>query len=276
MTRKHYLHLLPSLLCGAFSASALANAPAPAEKTFVDRLSGDITVDYSRNAYKSSSYNAQRSTGLNLRLNYTTDNNVTLTATGRTQYSYDKEIGWFPQDYWFSATKADIYKPTDWLNIGGDIRAALPLSELSDKTKLQTAVRGALIFGFDLSSWLEGLRFTYQPRALKNFHEYKTAGGRNLVEYDLSSYYELLYLYDKWFFLASATNNHSWTYKGNYNHPGLTHLEHIGYSITDKISIGAGHTNSISFFDPNQGPSPINHLLDYKHSTFYVLTTYKF
>ncbi|MCE2593500.1 hypothetical protein K6Y31_01550 [Motilimonas cestriensis] len=268
--------ILPAALCCVLSNNAFAQSSESTESSVFDRISGSIAVDYSRNAYDSDSYKARRSTGISYGLSYTTENDIALGVNGRTQYSYDQEIGWFPQDYWLSISKSNLYQPTEWLTIGGDIRAAIPVSEYSDKTKLNTAVRGAVTFAVDLSAWAEGLSFTFQPRLLKNFHQYKTAGGRNLVEYDAGAYYGLAYDYQDWTFSASAINNHTWTYKGNYNHPSISHQEYIGYQVTSKVSLGVGHTNSVSFFDPSRGPSPVSRLLDYKHSTFYALAVYSF
>lgn len=270
--------ILPAAVCCVFSANSFASTAdtSSQESNFLDRVSGTIAIDYSRNAYDSSSYKARRSTGISMGLRYTTDADISFGVNGRTQYSYDLEEGWFEQDIWLSAAKGNIFKPYEWLTIGGDVRAAIPVSEFSDKTKLNTALRGAVTFAFDLSSWVDGLRFTYQPRVMKNFHKYKTAGGQNLVEWDLSSYYELAYGYKDWSFIVGAINAHTWTYKGNYNHPSLTHQEYLGYQLTDSFSFGVGHTNSISFFDPSRGPAPVTRLLDYKNSTFYALAVYSF
>lgn len=277
MKWKFCSYLLPIMATYALAASASAQeSTQEADAQLVDHLFGGIAVDYSRNAYDDSSYRANRSAGMNLRLGYKSDDNYRIMVSGGGSHRFDGQEGWFTNDYWVSFAKPDIFKPTEWLTIGADGRFSVPISEYSRKTDLNTAIRGALNFSFNLSGLTEGLSFTFQPRLMTNFHEYKTAGSVNLTQFTFGSLYSLNYGYSKWSFGLTAINNHSWTYNGTYKSPDLTHIEHIGYQLSDSWSLGVGHTNSTNFFDPDRGPSPESQIFDTKSSTFYGTVIYAF
>ncbi|MCP4321573.1 MAG: hypothetical protein GY951_03705 [Psychromonas sp.] len=276
MKRKFSFYVLPVMASCVLSSTLYAQEESNENDQLVDHLFGGVSIDYSRNAFKDSSYKANRSAGMNLRLGYKNDNNLRMMLSGGASYRLDGEEGLFTNDYWFSVGKSDIFQPTSWLTIGADGRIALPISEFSRKTELNTAIRGAVSFNFNLENSLKGLRFTFQPRLKANFHEYKTAGNVNLTQYSASTLYALNYGYEKWSFGITAINTHNWTYKGTYKTPNLTHIEHIGYQISDNWNVGIGHTNSTNFFDPDRGPSPESQIFDVKSSTFYGTLIYSF
>ncbi len=245
----------------------------------LDHLYGGITLDYSRNAFEGGSHQVHESSGVGIRLGYKTDNNVRFSLSGGSTYEFKTPYegdGWYSKDLWLSVSKSDIFKPTSWLNIGADLRGMIPTSEYSDKVELNTALRGAVTFGFNLAGIADGLRFTFQPRLKKNFHEYTGNSGVNYTEYTLGTLYSLGYGISDWSISVTAINPHSWTYDGTYKNPSLTHIEEIGYQLTDSFSLSLGHTNSTSFFDADRGPSATSQLFDLKSSTFYGTVSYSF
>jgi hypothetical protein len=245
----------------------------------LDHLYGDITLDYSRNAFEGGSYQVDESSGVGILLGYKTDNNVRFSLSGGSTYEFKtpyEGAGWYSKDLWLSVSKSDIFKATDWLNIGGDFRGMIPTSEYSNKVDLNTAIRAAVTFSFNLASIADGLRFTFQPRLKKNFHEFTGNSGVNYTEYTLDTLYSLRYGASKWSLSVTAINPHSWTYDGTYKNPRLTHIEEIGYQLTNSFSLSLGHTNSTSFFDTDRGPSATSQLFDLKNSTFYGKVGYSF
>ncbi|MFA0070657.1 hypothetical protein AB4344_22965, partial [Vibrio breoganii] len=80
---------------------------------------------------------------------------------------------------------------------------------------------------------IEGLSLSNTLLLRKNFHEYKTAGGNQLIEYQLSSQFPLDYVFaEDFYFNIFVMPRQSWDYNGNTFDPTLLHGEEVGYQIT--------------------------------------------
>ncbi len=265
-------------------ASALMSAPLHAEETPTHDTSSEqvktwglsLGLDYSRNGYKDSHHLAERNLSAKASIIYNYSSDINFTANFSGYHSYDAFLGDYWEDVWLTANKKDLWNPTDYIAVSVGARVLIPVSELSKKTDLQSAVRGDAIFAFALDGILEGLNISDAVRLRKNFHKYTTVGTLPLEEYRLSNALSINYKPNKWFFNIMFDSSTSWSYRGTSYSPKLTHAEEIGYQFTDQFSSAIGMTNSATYYDPDRGPSPLSTLFDLKKPTYYITLNYNY
>ncbi|EGA68871.1 hypothetical protein VISI1226_11097 [Vibrio sinaloensis DSM 21326] len=243
--------------------------------------SGYVSADYSRNGYKDSASNANRSasaTGV-VRYSFTDKSRLQLVVSGYHQQDGDVygTQGQFWNDTSISYARNGLFKPTEGSSISGEVRMILPTSKASRRNDLKLGTRLKLHWSAPFDNWLDGLTLSNTLLLRKNFHEYKTAGGYQLIEYRLSNQFSIDYAFaDDFYFNMYVMPRQSWDYNGNTFDPNVMHGEEIGYQVTDDISLAVGMTNGISYYDPERGSSPINDLIDLKKTTYYALISYQF
>jgi len=231
---------------------------------------------YSKNGYKDSHYLAERSLFADASIIYNYNPDVFFTANFSGYHSYDGLRGDYWDDIWLTANKRNLWNPVDYLAMSVGSRILIPVSDISKKSDLQTAIRGNVKFSLTLDNLLNGLQISDEIRLRKNFHKYTTAGGVSLEEYRLSNVFTLGYSVKSLFFNINFDSSTSWSYRGTTYSPKLTHAEEIGYQFTDNFSSALGMTNSATYYDPDRGPSPLNTLFDLKSPTYYITLNYSY
>ncbi|UXI00916.1 hypothetical protein [Photobacterium sp. TY1-4] len=262
--------MVPALL----STGIYAQEPVQPLPPTTKQWGATFGMDYSRNAYDSNSYLADRNLTASATITYNLSQSTKFSALISGRHSYDGERGDYWDDIWLTATRSNLWSPTDTLSMSVGGRVLLPISDTASKTDLQTALRGDIQFSLTLDHLLPGLAFHDSVRLQKNFHRYTTAGDLPLEEYRLSNLFALEYTVDKWFFSTNFVSAESWSYRGTRHSPELTHAAEVGYQITDAFSAALGMTNSATYYDPDRGPNPLNDLFDLEKPTYYITLNY--
>ena len=243
--------------------------------------SGYVSADYSRNGYKDNTSNANRSASATGVIRYAFENKSRLQLVVSGYHQKDGDVygtqGQFWNDTSISYAKNGLFNPTEGSTISGEARIILPTSKTSRRNDLKLGTRFKLRWSAGFDEWLEGLTLSNTLLLRKNFHEYKTAGGYQLIEYRLSNQFSVDYAFaDDFYFNIYFMPRQSWDYEGNTFDPNMMHGEEIGYQVNEDISLSLGMTNGISYYDPERGSSPINDLIDLKKTTYYALISYQF
>ena len=275
-------YLLPAILL-ATPSLVLANDLQDEwqEKDVNNPWSGYLSADYSRNGYKDSASLANRSASATAVVRYavTDKSRLQLVVSGYHQEDGDTygTRGQFWNDSSVSWARNGLFTPTEDSSVSGEARLILPTSKASRRNDLKLGARLKLRWSAPFDNWMDGLTLSNTLLLRKNFHEYKTAGGNQLVEYRVSNQLSLDYSFaDDFYFSVYLMPRQSWDYHGNTFDPTLMHGEEIGYQLSKKISLAVGMTNGVSYFDPERGPDPLNDLVDLKKSTYYVTMNYQF
>ncbi|UTV27350.1 hypothetical protein [Photobacterium atrarenae] len=261
--------MVPALLSTGIYAQESTQPSPPGKK-----WGASIGIDYSRNAYDSNSYLAERNLAASATITYNLNDNTQFSALISGRHSFDGERGDYWDDFWLTATRRNLWTPTDNLSMSVGGRVLIPISDTSVKNDLQTAIRGDVKFTLVLDHWLSGLTVSDAIRLRKNFHQYTTAGGHPLEEYRFSNLLTVDYTKAKWFFSTNFVSAESWSYRGTRYSPKLTYAAEIGYQITTPFSAALGMTNSATYYDPDRGPSPLNDLFDLEKPTYYITLNY--
>ncbi|WP_087025184.1 hypothetical protein [Thaumasiovibrio subtropicus] len=282
MPKYNSLILLGAALMSA-SVIAAENESGQSEENKAEEVkvsspwSVGLSGSYSRNAYKDSAYNAKRTFSANVSVSRKFWNDYRFTVSGGGYRSLDGAIGWYETDIFGTVSKSNFVTLFDTIKSSASLRFSLPISELSRKDKLRTSVRGAIAFRYSPEEGLfENFTLGLTPRVTKNFHEYKTVGTRSLTEWNLSNLTSLSYSYGKWSARIDFLNSANYSYQGTRKPLSMTHTESISYQVTPKFGVSAGHTNSVTFFDREQGPDPVFEFFDERSSTFFISANYNF
>ncbi|MFA0480063.1 hypothetical protein AB4648_15065 [Vibrio splendidus] len=276
------LLMLPAFMLVAPSLALANNLQDEWEsKNNENPWSGYISADYSRNGYEDSASLANRSasaTGV-VRYSFSDKSRLQVVASGYHLSDGDEygTRGQFWNDTSISWGRNGLFKPTDGSSLSGEVRVILPTSKWSRRNDLTLGTRLKVRWSAPFDNWIEGLSLSNTLLLRKNFHEYKTAGGNQLIEYQLSSQFSLDYVFaEDFYFNIFVMPRQSWNYNGSTFDPTLLHGEEVGYQITKSLSISAGLTNGISYYNPERGSNPLNDLVDLKKTTYYAVINYQF
>ena len=217
---------------GIHAEEQVQNAPSQHNK-----WGASIGIDYSRNGYEDSSYLADRNLSATATINYYLNSDTKFSTIVSGRHSYDGERGEFWSDIWLTATRYNLWNPTDTIAMSSGARVLIPVSKNSIKNDLNTAIRGDLKFSFSLDHVIEGLLISDSIRLRKNFHQYTTAGAHPLEEYRVSNLFSVEYIPNKWFFSTNLVSSKSWSYRGKSYSPELTHSAEIGYQFNKEFSL---------------------------------------
>lgn len=243
--------------------------------------SGYISVDYSRNGYRDSASLADRSTSATgvLRYSLSDQSRMQLVISGyddRDSGEYGRQ-GQFWNDTSISYSRNNMLKPTGNSSISGEARLILPTSKFSRRDDLNFGTRLKARWAFSMDDYLDGLTLSNTLYIQKNFHEYKTSGDNQLIEYRVSNQFTLDYSFkEDFYFNMFVMPRQAWNYHGRRLNPDILHGEEFGYQITKKIGLAIGMTNAVSYYDPEQGSNPINDLVDLQKGTYYISANYQF
>ncbi|MCG7496529.1 hypothetical protein MHO82_06620 [Vibrio sp. Of7-15] len=270
-----------NLICCAI-AFALVPAALHAEQVQDNKIEQEqpwqlsLGLDYSRNGHNNSHHLADRNLSANASIRYNLNSDTYFTAEVSGLHRYDGKQGDYWNDIWLTAKKKNVWNPTKNIDMSIGSRVLIPISDTSQKTDLNTAIRGDITFSLSLDDLLKNLQLSDSVRLQKNFHKYTTAGHQLLEEYRVSNVLSVDYYKNKWFFSINFVTSTSWDYRGTSHSPKLTHAEEIGYQFHDNFSAAVGMTNSATYYDPDRGPNPLNTLFDLKDPTYYITLNYNY
>lgn len=238
---------------------------------------GLLEADYTSNFYKRGSYHEARTIGLTGIVDYTFINDSKLSLNLAGFHSLDNPKGQYWRDGWLKYGHSELFDLNSWATLGMDGSIRLPMSEQSKKDDLHTSLRVATPLTIDLGLLLTSLEFTWQPRVMKNFHEYKTRGGQTLKEWTLENLLSLDYApWDKWSFNASLVLNSHWSYSGNRKKDDYIHSESLFYEFNESWSVGLMYSNTGIVYDLERGATGSVSLYDKQNATWSLLVDYSF
>ena len=241
------------------------------------RWGGLLEADYTSNFYERGSYHEARTAGLTGVVDYTFVNDSKLSLNLAGIHSLDNPKGQYWRDGWLKYGNSELFELSSWATLGMDGSIRLPMSEQSKKDDLHTSLRVATPLSIDLGALLTSLEFTWQPRLMKNFHEYKTRGGQTLKEWTLENLLSLDYApWDKWSFNVSMVLNSHWTYSGNRKKDDYIHSESVFYELNDSWSVGLMYSNTGIVYDLERGATGSVSLYDEQNATWSLLVDYSF
>jgi len=169
----------------ALAVSVLLSSPAWAddnkeeqeEKSAWSDFGGSLSLSYDTNIYDPDDHRSVRSLSWSGGLNYRFTNNITGYLSTGGYRAYENKTGDFATDSVIGASYSGLYEFGETGKIGASGQFTIPTSEASRKDELQTAFR--LATPVSMKPW--GVNVSITPRLRKNFHKYKTAGGRSLT-----------------------------------------------------------------------------------------------
>ena len=177
-----------SVCAGEGNITDSNNGKAQPEKNESDaycitcNIGGSISAGYSTNIYNKDDYRASRSFSWNGKLIYTLSENMGTYITSGGYRALDDAVGTYATDSTIGLSHSKLYEFGESGKIGASGQFIIPTSEASRNDKLQTAFRLAVPISFEY--W--GVNFNISPRLRKNFHKYKTYGGKSLTEWTYS------------------------------------------------------------------------------------------
>lgn len=173
-------------------------------------LSGSITAGYSSNLYDKDDHRSVRNITWDGSLSYKLSSNTRLYFSSGGYKALENETGTFATDSVLGASYSSLYRFGETGKVGVSGQFTIPTSETSENDKLNTAFR--LAVPVTVTAW--DVDFSLTPRLRKNFHEYKTQGGKSLTEWIYSFSVGASYSWEKLTIGASGLGANTQSYQG--------------------------------------------------------------
>lgn len=239
----------------------------------VCKLSGAVYLSYDTNIYDKDDYRAVRNFSWGGNLSYSLSSDIKAYFSAGGYRALEDEVGTYATDSVLGLKHSNLYRFGDTGNIGVAGQLTIPTSEDSRKDELQTALRLELPIYF--SFW--SVDFSISPRLRKNFHKYKTMGGRSLTEWS----YSLFSVAEKsWESLSlgitalggntisyQGTRRSSWKYEGAL---------YGSYKFDENWSFLLAASSTGFYHDAEQGTLGNINLLDQENASYIATVTYSF
>jgi hypothetical protein len=239
----------------------------------VCKLSGAVYLSYDTNIYDKDDYRAVRnfSWGGNLSYSLSSDIKAYLSAGG--YRALEDEVGTYATDSVLGLQYSNLYRfgATGKIGVAGQL--TIPTSEASRKDKLQTAVRLELPVSFSVLD----VDFSISPRLRKNFHEYKTMGGRSLTEWTYSLFSVAEKSWESFSLGVTALGGNTISYQGtrrsSWQYEGALYGS---YKFDDNWSLLLAASSTGFYQDAERGTLGDIDLLDQEKTSYIVTVTYSF
>lgn len=240
---------------------------------FVCKLSGSVYLSYDTNIYDKDDYRAVRnfSWGGNLSYSLSSDIKAYLSAGG--YRALEDEVGTYATDSVLGLQYSNLYRfgATGKIGVAGQL--TIPTSEASRKDKLQTAVRLELPVSFSVLD----VDFSISPRLRKNFHEYKTMGGRSLTEWTYSLFSVAEKSWESFSLGVTALGGNTISYQGtrrsSWQYEGALYGS---YKFDDNWSLLLAASSTGFYQDAERGTLGDIDLLDQEKTSYIATVTYSF
>lgn len=233
------------------------------------KWSGYVSTSYTRNVYDAESYHSYESYSFSGRVSYKESwGSLLLTVGGEQETLHGKESSYYNP---FFEYRTPSYKWTDSISFKGSAGIYLPGSRTSKKDNFEYASRLA---GYIFWSPLDELSFYVSPRLKFNSYQYKTAGGRVLIEKQFDVLMDAYWAITPEIYLElNGRIRHSKNYYGRTMDNTFTFLQELGWEFQPDWVAAIGHNNSGRFYDPEIGAAQGFEVYDKRSSTFYLSLT---
>lgn len=276
-----HLSLIVAAILSLGSASVLAeeigqdksdeNKVAAEESSGFSDIGGSLTAGYTTNTFND--YRRDRSLSWNLGLNTTYKKDYKLYASTGGYRSFDSNRGDFNTDTLVGLKYNSLLEFGEEGKVAVRGQFTIPTSEASRDDKLTTAFRLDLPVNFKLI----GLDWSISPRVKKNFHRYKTQGGRSLTEWVYQLYSSVGYAWDDFYISASLLGGNTVSYQGtrrnSFDYSGSLS---VSYDFTDEISASLSASNAGYYADTERGSLGDIDLFNEADSSYSFDVTYSF
>ena len=268
-----------SVCAGEGNITDSNNGKAQPEKNESDaycitcNIGGSISAGYSTNIYNKDDYRASRSFSWNGKLIYTLSENMGTYITSGGYRALDDAVGTYATDSTIGLSHSKLYEFGESGKIGASGQFTIPTSEASRNDKLQTAFRLAVPISFEY--W--GVNFNISPRLRKNFHKYKTYGGKSLTEWTYSLFTGASYNWEKLTLGVNALGGNTTSYQGTRR----SSVEYGGsiygaYGFNDNWSFTLSAETSGAYADAERGTLGDIDLFDSDKASYKVDITFSF
>ncbi|ANQ28232.1 hypothetical protein BA894_17450 [Vibrio natriegens] len=149
---------------------------------FVCKLSGSVYLSYDTNIYDKDDHRSVRNFSWGGDLSYSFSRDIKAYFSAGGYRALEDEVGTYATDSVLGLQHVNLYSCGDTGKVGIAGQFTIPTSEDSRNDELKTAFRLEVPISFSIWS----IDFSISPRVRKNFHEYKTMGGRSLTEWSYS------------------------------------------------------------------------------------------
>ncbi len=233
------------------------------------KWSGYLSASYTRNVYDAESYHAYESYSFSGRVSYKESwGSLLLTVGGEQETLHGKESSYYNP---FFEYRTPFYKLSSSISIKGSAGIYLPGSRIAKKDNFEYASR---LTGYIFWSPLDNLSFYVSPRYKYNSYQYKTAGGRVLIEKQFDVLMDAYWQITPSVYLElNGKIAHAKNYYGKTMDNKFTFLQELGWEFEPDWVAAIGHNNSGRFYDPEIGSAQGFEVYDKRSSTFYLSLT---
>jgi len=267
----------------ALIVSSLFASPLFAEETTEEnkeveveqpsKFGGSVSVAYDTNIYNKDDYRSVRNFSWSGTLTYRLNDNFNSYLSSGGYRALEDEVGTYATDSVIGLSYSNLFTfgETGKASLSGQF--TIPTSETSDNDELITALRVAM----PMSAKAFGVNFSLSPRLRKNFHEYKTAGGRSLTEWAYSLSAGASYSFTKLTLGISALGGNSISYQGT-RRESITYGGSLygAYQLTDHFNFSLTAATSGFYADAERGTLGSIDLFDADRASYIAQVTYSF
>ncbi|MDF2154043.1 hypothetical protein [Vibrio sp. CAU 1672] len=240
---------------------------------FVCNVGGSVYLSYDTNIYNKNDHRSVRNISWGGDLTYTLSPNTKAYFSAGGYRALEDEVGTYATDSVLGLKYSNLYRFGESGKIGATGQFTIPTSEASRNDELQTAFRFAVPVTF--SAW--NVDFSVAPRLRKNFHKYKTMGGRSLTEWTYSLLMAVEKSWDSFALGLSALGGNTISYQGtrrsSWNYDGTLYGT---YSLNDNWSLSLAASSSGFYQDAERGTLGDIDLLDQEKASYSATVTYSF
>ncbi|AXB33755.1 hypothetical protein DA096_09885 [Vibrio rotiferianus] len=239
----------------------------------VCNLSGSVYLSYDTNIYDKDDHRSVRnfSWGGSLVYALSDDTKAYLSAGG--YRALEDEVGTYATDTVLGMRYSNLYEFGETGSIGASGQFTIPTSESSRKDELQTAFRIAIPVSFSLWS----VDFSISPRVKKNFHKYKTMGGRSLTEWTYSLFSVAEKSWDSFALGITALGGNTISYQGtrrsSWHYEGALYGT---YQFDENWSLLLAASSTGFYQDAERGTLGNIDLLDQERASYIATVNYSF
>ncbi|KJR21695.1 hypothetical protein BOO91_12045 [Vibrio navarrensis] len=285
-TTKWKVTPLAVILAALFSTSALAdedntvdNSGAESTKTeesascFVCNVSGAVSLSYDTNIYNKDDHRSVRNLSWSGDLSYKLSSNTKVYFSTGGYRAFEDETGTYATDSVLGLSYSNLYNFGETGKIGASGQFTIPTSESSEKDELQTAFR--LSVPVALTAW--DIDFSISPRLRKNFHKYKTAGGKSLTEWTYSLSTSVSKSWESFSAGVSILGGNTISYQGTRRSSWSYGASVWGaYSFSDNWSASLEAATSGVYQDAERGTLGNIDLFDQDKASYIATLTFSF
>lgn len=212
-------------------------------------IGGEFSTTYTTNQYEKDDHRSLRSFNWSGTISQKLSERYSTYISSGGYRGYEDETGDFLTDTVIGLADSNLATIGMTGKLKHNIQVTLPTSEQSKKDDLYSAIRLAIIYS-DSSKELD---YYISPRIRKNFHKYKTAGGKSLEEWVGSLSIGAKYKWLDYTIEASLLGGTLWTYQNTRRDWKYSGSLSGTWDITKNLYTSLSLSNSGVYFDAEKG-----------------------